>query len=867
MTLQLRFLGETEVARGDVRVELPHSKKTRALLAYLVLTGKTHRRERLCSLLWDIADDPRGALRWSLSKLRGVVDETSAPRIHADRHHVAFANDDVWIDLLHVRNAIAGGVTTLTTDALQELERHFRGEFLEDVELSDYGDFHAWSIAFSEETRAMRETIANELKQRRPPPRAWSSPRPAADPAKPASTKERRLIGRELELAHIEALLDARKSRIVVLTGDYGLGKTRVLAELGSRVRARGGTVLDARAFEAESGRPYGPWLDALRQIPAFALEPMIAEQKSRDQLFGAVSDLVGARARNASPVAIIFDDVQWLDASSAELLHYVARMHRDRAVVFVLAARGGELLDNEAALRVLRGLRRDGMVDELNLHPFTSEETRALVSTVDTNADAQRIFAESGGNPMYAIELARSSNDDMHGGISRLIRDRVERLPEDAAEVLRWCAVLGLSFSLKHLEQAAGRTTAALLRALDLLERYDFIRAEPSRKDVYAFVHDVVRRAVYQDLTEARRSLMHLRIAGIVEDAADIAHHAALGGDVALAARSCAEAARRCLKLFATAEADALARRGLQYAAGLSDRERVPLLLELHEIRFDVRRPSNIDEFASEIETLAEQALDLELLEHARLGFHMLAYVRWEVGGTEDARKHMMRAELVGRTGDATQRIVAMAEAARCLVLLERDFPRAEAMTLEASALSHRAGIEPIAISDTIGMLRLHQRQFVPARESFQRGLELARASRDRMAEFTAMEHLVMTEFEAESYARGVTLADAMIPLSEKLREGSEAPIANALAALCRYASGDDASRDALARSIDSLRNVDAKQRLTYVLTRAAAIDERRGDVASARTRAEEALRLAEILERPSDIARARAVLGKGAG
>jgi predicted ATPase len=115
--------------------------------------------------------------------------------------------------------------------------------------------------------------------------------------------------------------------------------------------------VLEARAFEAETGRPYGPWLDALRQIPEVTLEKTIAEQKSRDQLFGAVSELISARAQNASPVVVMFDDIQWLDASSAELLHYVARMNRHRAVLFVLAARGGEL--RQADDLRLRGARR----------------------------------------------------------------------------------------------------------------------------------------------------------------------------------------------------------------------------------------------------------------------------------------------------------------------------------------------------------------------------------------------------------------------------------------------------------------------------------------------------------------------------
>ncbi len=73
--LEFRVLGEFEVIRGGAPVTLPPSRKTRALLAYLALTGQKHRRERLCEIFWDVPDDPRGALRWSLSKIRPFVDE------------------------------------------------------------------------------------------------------------------------------------------------------------------------------------------------------------------------------------------------------------------------------------------------------------------------------------------------------------------------------------------------------------------------------------------------------------------------------------------------------------------------------------------------------------------------------------------------------------------------------------------------------------------------------------------------------------------------------------------------------------------------------------------------------------------------
>ena len=86
--LELRVLGELEVIRDGAPVALARSRKTRALLAYLALTGHKHRRERLCEIFWDVPDDPRGALRWSLSKIRPFVDDPVYPRLIADRQTV-----------------------------------------------------------------------------------------------------------------------------------------------------------------------------------------------------------------------------------------------------------------------------------------------------------------------------------------------------------------------------------------------------------------------------------------------------------------------------------------------------------------------------------------------------------------------------------------------------------------------------------------------------------------------------------------------------------------------------------------------------------------------------------------------------------
>lgn len=119
--LQVTLLGELAVTWQGRELSLPASRKARALLAYLVLTQRPHRRERLCELFWDLPDDPKAALRWSLTKLRKVVDRPDRPRILADRLRVHFDSQDVGIDIRDI-----GLRLRESRLSLKELESMFR---------------------------------------------------------------------------------------------------------------------------------------------------------------------------------------------------------------------------------------------------------------------------------------------------------------------------------------------------------------------------------------------------------------------------------------------------------------------------------------------------------------------------------------------------------------------------------------------------------------------------------------------------------------------------------------------------------------------------------------------------------------------
>jgi DNA-binding SARP family transcriptional activator/DNA-binding CsgD family transcriptional regulator len=161
--LDLRLLGEIEVLRDGERIALPPSRKTRALLAYLAATGRPHRRERLCAMFWDVPDDPRGALRWSLSRLRGLIDEPGRPRIVATRDTVAFEPGDAGVDLLSLRKRVGEGIPNLSVAEMQQLADAFRGEFLEGIDLPNLPDFQAWCLAEREDLRRLHVRLLSTL--------------------------------------------------------------------------------------------------------------------------------------------------------------------------------------------------------------------------------------------------------------------------------------------------------------------------------------------------------------------------------------------------------------------------------------------------------------------------------------------------------------------------------------------------------------------------------------------------------------------------------------------------------------------------------------------------------------------------------
>src|SRR5690606_37476834 len=213
-----------------------------------------------------------------------------------------------------------------------------------------------------------------------------------------------------------------------------------------------------------------------------------------------------------------------------------------------------------------------------------------------------------------------------------------------------------------------------------------------------------------------------------------------------------------------------------------------------------------------------------------------------------------------VARGGSDAEHITGIAEAARCLAMLERDLSQAEALLMEAQALARRKRIGHCAIPGGLGMLRFHQNRLDEAVGIFKEARALAKSAGDRISEFQANEYLAMIEIERGRFDAARAYCVVLIELGEKIRDGSERPFAHALDGLCRYALTDETTP--LDAALDDLRAADAKHRMAYTLTRAALLDVERRRPESAIARASEALACAEALDRATEIMLAHVAL-----
>jgi DNA-binding SARP family transcriptional activator/tetratricopeptide (TPR) repeat protein len=971
--LQIRLLGELALLRNGRVLPLPPSKKTRALLAYLAATGKPQLREHLCTLLWDGPDDPRAQLRWSLSKLRSLLDEGKLRRLRADRERIALDVGDLAIDVEGIRAATRQGLAEITTPTLSELALRFAGTFLDGLELSSCYRFHAWCVAQREQLHAEHVTVVTTLIERLraspeqalghartllaldplaesshitvvrllkdlgrtrealeqyercrqllahelggKPSREFETLRmaigkgPVDPPPAPAIAAQVSavelassgesplpLVGRTVEIAQLEERLHAaaqgRFREVVLLVGDPGIGKSRMLEELAAVTRRSGGHVLSGRAFEAELVRPYGAWIDALRRggnatstadqlLPDF-LPPSPGKDGhlvqvggwDRNPMFERVVDALGASARSRAPLLLLLDDIQWMDEASAALLHFVARALDKLPLLLACAAREGELSDNPAVLRLVRTLEREHRLHRMALPPLGAGAITDLVAAVahDVDASAVRTMIEGcEGNPLFAIEMARAHQVGEKGvaqSLRVLIGERLDRLDEKAQSLLPFAAAMGRSFDPQILARVQGIGLADLFSALGALERRGIFRA--TGPGVYDFSHDLIRQAAYQQLSEPRRRLVHLQLARVLSSwpdrdgdlSGDLAHHAALGGDSETAARAYLTAAQRCVRLFAWGEASELCRRGIEQLPRLDRATRLHLHVELLGAEVmgkpSAQRGREIDVELLRALTAAEEA---GLHSDAVRGYYLRSVVQFRSENAGGAAETSWRAVTVGRSADAVTAARSQAEAGRCLILIEREIGKAKELLEGAHAVLVNEN-DDLMLTWGLGLLKRYTGEPEEATTRLHQAAVLARRIDSHWEETECLRALTLLALEQGDVESARALCPLLLELAVKMGEGSERPIAEALESLARVLEGDGAAENALDVALERVRDADAKAMLATVLNFAAEHDLARGRLERAHERASEALSAAQAVGRHNQVAIASATL-----
>jgi DNA-binding NarL/FixJ family response regulator len=391
------------------------------------------------------------------------------------------------------------------------------------------------------------------------------------------------IVGRGTELELLERMLDEAcggSSRFVVVAGEPGIGKTSLLGELTSRAQDRDCLVLEGRAAEFELELPFGLVVDAFDAYLE-SLDPRTYDRLAADGLdelasvfpslrslgdggshpsgpaerfraHHAVRELI-ERLAARQPVLLTLDDVHWSDGASLELIGHLVRRRPEAAVMVAVAYRAGQARPALAA--AIEGAVRDGEIERIELGPLEPEAAGRLVPA-ERAAERDRLLRDSGGNPFYLLQLARSGTGDGDGGagatrdgegvpaaVATAIAGELAALPDPVRQFAQAAAVSGDPFELDLAVAAADQPEADTLPALDELIARDVVRAAdvPRR---FRFRHPLVRGAIYESSPMGFRLLAHERIAAALAErgapASTRANHveeSARHGDVAAVA------------------------------------------------------------------------------------------------------------------------------------------------------------------------------------------------------------------------------------------------------------------------------------------------------------------------------------------
>jgi DNA-binding CsgD family transcriptional regulator len=397
----------------------------------------------------------------------------------------------------------------------------------------------------------------------------------SAAPLSPGPRDATAFVGRERELAFLTALLDPASDRqlsVVLISGEPGVGKTRLLAEAAAQAEATGWRVLLGRAYDSEGMPPYLPFIEALqdhvrvseaetlrqqlgdtaaelllilpeirRHQPELPIAPSLDQKSERYRLFEAVAAFLQGIASSApAGVMLCLDDLHWADDSTLLLLEHLVRRPPDARLFILASYRDTDLDVGRPLSRTLEQLARQRLYRRLDLRRLSEDEVRLMLAAQGPPGSpaplVSAIYNETEGNPFFVREVfeylreeglllddagrwradVQMSELDVPQGVLLVVGRRLQRLSEACRNALAQASVIGRTFDFQLLLRLVDVDEETLLAAVEEAERAQLLESDAGGR--LRFSHDLIRQTLLKGLSLARRQRIHQRIAAGLE-------------------------------------------------------------------------------------------------------------------------------------------------------------------------------------------------------------------------------------------------------------------------------------------------------------------------------------------------------------